>query len=58
MRRDVCDFQLPLLAIPLVSDPKAAPVFATFLLAVGALFAVVPVVSALRPVPQTDPYYV
>jgi hypothetical protein len=54
----LCDFQPSLLAIPLVSDPKAAPVFATFLLAVGALFAVVPVVSALRPVPQTDPFYV
>ena len=39
-------------------SPKVPAVFATFLLLFGGLFALVPVVSALRPVPQTDPFYV
>jgi hypothetical protein len=33
-------------------------VFATLLLVFGACFALLPVVSALRPVPHTDPFYV
>jgi hypothetical protein len=33
-------------------------VFATLLLLFGGLFALLPVISALRPVPQTDPFYV
>ena len=40
---------------PLAPDPA---VFATLLLVFGAFFALLPVVSALRPVPQTDPFYV
>ena len=56
-RREECVFQRSLLAIAILLAPDPA-VFATLLLVFGAFFALLPVVSALRPVPQTDPFYV